>query len=79
MRSVHCIYFTVAGWRTAFIIGALVQLVFPEAMTLLALPISKKSSWYKFLGERLRALAGTLVGDVLLAAGVNTLGSCGEF
>jgi hypothetical protein len=48
-------------------------------MTLLALPISKKSHWDKFLGERLRALAGTLGSDEILAAEVKTLGSCGVF
>jgi hypothetical protein len=45
----------------------------------LALPISKKSPCKKFLGERLRALTGTLGCAALLAAGVNTLRSFGEF
>jgi hypothetical protein len=48
-------------------------------MALLALPISQKSPWDKFLGERLRALIGTLGGAALLVAGVTTLGSCDEF
>jgi hypothetical protein len=34
---------------------------------------------YKFLGDRLNALFGTLGGVVFLADGVTTLGSCGEF
>jgi hypothetical protein len=48
-------------------------------MAWFAIPISNKSPWDKFLGERLRALAGTLGGAALLAAGVTTLVSCGEF
>jgi hypothetical protein len=31
------------------------------------------------MGEMLRAHAGTLGGDALLASDVTTLGSCGEF
>jgi hypothetical protein len=41
--------------------------------------MSRKSPWDKFLGERLRALAGTLGGAALLAAGVATLGGSDEF
>jgi hypothetical protein len=78
MISLYCIYSPVAGWRTALIIGTLVQLLLPEAMALWALPISNKSPCEKFLGERLRALAGTLRGAALLAAGVTTLRSCGD-
>jgi hypothetical protein len=48
-------------------------------MALLELPIYKKSPWDKFLGERLCALANTLEVAAPLAAGVNTLRSCGEF
>jgi hypothetical protein len=48
-------------------------------MALLALPISQKSPWEKFLGGRLRALVGTLGGAALLVAWVTTLGSCDEF
>jgi hypothetical protein len=60
---------------TAFIIGVFFQSLLPKGMALLALPMSQRSPWDKFLGERLRALAGTLGGDVLLVAGVTTLGS----
>jgi hypothetical protein len=41
--------------------------------------MSSKSPWDKFLGERLRTLAGTLGGAALLAAGVTTLGGSDEF
>jgi hypothetical protein len=79
IMSLYCIYFPETGWRTAFIIGVFVQWLLPKGMALLALPMSQKSPWDKFLGERLRALAGTLGGAALLADGVTTLGSCGKF
>jgi hypothetical protein len=41
--------------------------------------MSRKSPWDKFLGERLRALAGTLGGAALLGAGVTTLEGGKEF
>jgi hypothetical protein len=47
-------------------------------MSLLALPMSQKSHWDKFMGERLRALAGTLGGAVSIVDGATTLGSCDE-
>jgi hypothetical protein len=40
--------------------------------------MSRKSTWDKFLGERLRARAGTLGGAALLVAGVTTLGGSDE-
>jgi hypothetical protein len=74
--SLYCISSPDAGWRTAFFIGVFVQLLLNKCMALLALPKSQKSTWDKPLGERLRALAGTLRGAVLLVAGATTLGSC---
>jgi hypothetical protein len=65
--------------HTAFIIGTSVQWLFPNSMAWFALPMSRKSPWDKFLGERLRALAGTHGGAALLAAGVTTLGGSDEF
>jgi hypothetical protein len=47
-------------------------------ITLLALPISKKSS-DKFLGVRLRYPSDTLGGDALCLDGVTTLGGCDAF
>jgi hypothetical protein len=41
--------------------------------------MSRKSLRDKFLGERLRTLAGTLGGAALLAAGVTNLGGGDEF
>jgi hypothetical protein len=41
--------------------------------------IQEVSLGKKILGEMLRALAGTLGGAALIAAGVTTLGSCGDF
>jgi hypothetical protein len=54
-------------------------MIFPKAMAFLALPISKKFPWDKFLEETLRALANTLRVAAPRAAGVTTLGSCAEF
>jgi hypothetical protein len=54
------------------------SVVFPKDMALLALSMSQNSPWDRFLGERLRALAGTLGGAVILIYGVTTLGSCEE-
>jgi len=41
--------------------------------------MSRKSSWDKFRGERLRALAGTLGGAAPFGAGVTTLGGGAAF
>jgi hypothetical protein len=41
--------------------------------------MSMKSPWDKVLGEILHALAGTLGGAALLAAGMTTLGGSDEF
>ena len=51
---------------------------FPRANYWLALPISKKSAWNKFMGETLGSLAGTLRGSAPLVVGVTTLGDCGK-
>jgi hypothetical protein len=48
-------------------------------MALLALPMSQKSPWDKFLGEMLRALSGTLGGAAILVDGVTTLRSCDDY
>jgi hypothetical protein len=45
-------------------------------MELLALPMSPKYPWEKFLGERLRALADTLGGPAIIVFGVTTLVNC---
>jgi hypothetical protein len=76
--SLYYIYLPEVVWITALIIGVFFQLLFPNGMALLALPMLQKSPWDKFVGERLRALAGTLGGAVILVAGVSTLGSCDE-
>jgi hypothetical protein len=55
------------------------QWLFPKGMALLAMPMSQKSPRDKFLGERLRALSGTIGGAVIFVAGVTTLGSCDEY
>jgi hypothetical protein len=49
------------------------QWLFPKGMALLALPMSQKSHCDKFMGERLRALAGTLGGAAIIVSGVSTL------
>jgi hypothetical protein len=41
--------------------------------------MSQKSPWDKFMGERLRALAGTLGGAAILISGVTTLISCDKY
>jgi hypothetical protein len=76
--DVNCIYFPKAGWRMAFIIGVFFQWLSPNGMVLLPLPMYHNSSWYryKFMGERLRVLADTVRGAVILVSGVTTLGSC---
>ena len=79
MRSLYCIYFTVAGWRTSFIIGLLVQWVSPKAIVWLALPISKKSSKNKVLGKRLLTIFSTFGDDASLSSSVTTLWGCGNF
>ena len=71
----YCIYFTVIGWRTAIIIGILFQCFSPKAIAWLVITIFKKSSWTKFLGERL----STLVDDATITACVTTFWDCGEF
>jgi hypothetical protein len=76
--SSYCMSFPEAGLRTAFIIGVFVEWSLPNGMAFLELTMSPKSPWGKFLGERLRALAGTLGGAAILVAGVTTLGSCDE-
>jgi hypothetical protein len=45
------------------------QWLLPKGMAFLALPMSQKYHWEKFLGERLRALYGTLGGAAIIVAG----------
>jgi hypothetical protein len=75
----YCISFPEARWITAFIIGVFVQWLLPKGMELLALNMSHKSPWDKFMGERLRALAGTLGGAAILFAGVTPRVICDDF
>ena len=79
MMFMYCIYFTVTGFKTVFIIDTLVQFFCQELFLDWNFPISKKYSWDKFLGERLHTLADTTGGAAPLVVGVNKLGGCGEF